>query len=158
MALHQYTQTINNHQNKKDGIVITTVSQRKGRSIEENTLVAKTKKAIVERIGHNSCRMTLVEGRNRQIRKMMEALGLRVLRLHRVEFMGIRLTPPLPSSSRKDEERGNTRSTRDNNRAAGGGGGGGLKRPGDWSYLDEREMNLIENAIRLAEEKNENGR
>lgn len=156
MALHQYTQTINNHQNKKDGIVITTVSQRKGRSIEENTLVAKTKKAIVERIGHNSCRMTLVEGRNRQIRKMMEALGLRVLRLHRVEFMGIHLTPPLPSSSRKEEERGNTRSRRDNNRAA--AGGGGLKRPGDWAYLDEREMNLIENAIRLAEEKNENYR
>ncbi len=35
--------------------------------------------------------MTLVEGRNRQIRKMMQALGFRVVKLHRVEFMGIQL-------------------------------------------------------------------
>lgn len=90
----------------------------------------------------------------------MEALGLRVMRLHRVEFMGIRLTPP--SSWRKEEERGDTRSRRDNILAAAAAAAalndGGLKRPGDWAYLDEREMNLIENAIRLAEEKNENAR
>ena len=36
--------------------------------------------------------MTLVEGRNRQIRKMMEGLGYKVVKLHRVEFMGIHLT------------------------------------------------------------------
>ena len=36
--------------------------------------------------------MTLVEGRNRQIRKMMEAMGFTVVKLHRVEFMGIQLS------------------------------------------------------------------
>lgn len=134
----------------QDGIVITTISQRKGRSIEENTLVAKTKKAIVERIGHNSCRMTLVEGRNRQIRKMMEALGLRVVRLHRVEFMGICLTTSSSSLTSRTEME-NVR----NHNTASATDYGGLKRPGDWAYLDEREMNLIENAIRIAQGKNE---
>lgn len=35
--------------------------------------------------------MTLHEGRNRQIRKMMAALGYQVVRLHRVAFGGIGL-------------------------------------------------------------------
>ena len=37
--------------------------------------------------------MTLHEGRNRQIRKMMAALGYQVVRLHRVAFGGIGLKP-----------------------------------------------------------------
>lgn len=102
-------------------IVITTVAQRKGRSEEENTLIAKTKPCKVERLGPSACQMTLIEGRNRQIRKMMQALGFRVVKLHRVEFMGIQLA--LSSS--------------DN----------GLERPGDWAYLDEREMKLVEDAL-----------
>jgi len=108
-------------QRLRDGIVITTVTQRKGRSEEENTLVARTKNCKVERIGPSSCQMTLVEGRNRQIRKMMQALGFRVVKLHRIEFMGIHLTE-------------------------------GLKFPGDWAHLDEGEMELVENALRLAQE------
>ena len=64
--------------------------------------------------------MTLVEGRNRQIRKMMEAIGFTVVRLHRVEFMGIQLS-------------------------------NGLEEPGDWDYLDEEEMNLVEDALRSLE-------
>ena len=67
--------------------------------------------------------MTLVEGRNRQIRKMMQALGFRVVLLHRIEFMGIHLTK-------------------------------GLGVPGDWAHLDEGEMELVENALRLAQEDN----
>lgn len=34
---------------------------------------------------------TLIEGRNRQIRRMAEAVGLRVVSLHRISFAGIRL-------------------------------------------------------------------
>ena len=102
----------------RDGIVIKTVAQRKGRSEEENTLIAKTKRCKVERIGPSSCQMTLVEGRNRQIRKMMEAVGFRVVKLHRVQFMGL---------------------TND-----------GLQRPGDWAYLNEEEMELVKDALRLA--------
>ncbi|EJK52919.1 hypothetical protein THAOC_27754 [Thalassiosira oceanica] len=78
-------------QNLRDGIVIKTVAQRKGRTEEENTLVARTRPALIERLGPSSCQMTLVEGRNRQIRKMMEALGHQVVRLHRVEFIGMGL-------------------------------------------------------------------
>mmetsp|Transcript_7491 Transcript_7491/g.15362 ORF Transcript_7491/g.15362 Transcript_7491/m.15362 type:complete len:406 (-) Transcript_7491:69-1286(-) len=79
-------------QRLRDGIIIRTVAQRKGRSEEENTLIAKTKQCKVERIGPSSVEMTLVEGRNRQIRKMMEAIGFNVVKLHRVEFMGIKLS------------------------------------------------------------------
>jgi pseudouridine synthase len=77
---------------KKDGIIIRTVAQRKNKSLEENTLIAKTKPCKVQRIGPSAVQMTLVEGRNRQIRKMMEAIGFTVVRLHRVEFMGIKLS------------------------------------------------------------------
>lgn len=59
----------------RDGIIIRTVAQRKGRAEEENTLIAKkTKRCKIERIGPSSVEMTLVEGWNRQIRKMMEAV------------------------------------------------------------------------------------
>ena len=68
--------------------------------------------------------MTLIEGRNRQIRKMMKAIGFRVVKLHRVEFMGIHLAA--------------TQSTTNNN---------GLERPGDWAYLDKHEMKLVEDAL-----------
>lgn len=37
--------------------------------------------------------MTLYEGRNRQIRKMMQALGYEVVKLHRVAFGDIRIMP-----------------------------------------------------------------
>lgn len=33
--------------------------------------------------------MTLVQGRNRQVRRMIEAVGCRVVSLHRVSFAGI---------------------------------------------------------------------
>jgi 16S rRNA U516 pseudouridylate synthase RsuA-like enzyme len=112
--------------------VIKTVAQRKGRSEAENTLVARTRPCGVTRTGSDACRMTLVEGRNRQIRKMMEALGFEVTRLHRIEFMGIRLA----SSS-----------------GAGGGGGSSLERPGDWAYLDDGEMRLVEDALWSASEE-----
>lgn len=37
--------------------------------------------------------MTIVEGRNRQVRKMLAALGYEVIELHRVSFSGIGLYP-----------------------------------------------------------------
>ncbi len=50
----------------------------------------RTKEAKVER-RKNSLRITLYEGRNRQIRRMWAALGYRVIRLHRIEMDGIPL-------------------------------------------------------------------
>lgn len=38
-------------------------------------------------------KVTLYEGRNRQIRKMMSALGYEVLKLHRVSFAGVHISP-----------------------------------------------------------------
>lgn len=76
----------------RDGVVITTQAQRDRK--RPPPLTARTKPCIVERIdGKRRLRMTLMEGRNRQIRKMIEALGLHVIELHRTEFMRIQLTP-----------------------------------------------------------------
>ena len=147
----------NEHINQlRNGIIIKTISQRssssssnndKGR--DKNTLIARTRPCIVTRIigndddgssssskNNRSCRMTLIEGRNRQIRKMMGALGLTVISLRRIEFMGIQLhsdnnsTTAIPSSSSSS-----------------------FKRPGDWAYLNKDEMKLIEDALWTVTEK-----
>jgi 23S rRNA pseudouridine2604 synthase len=72
----------------RNGIVITTVAQRDGTA---KPLTAKTKPCLVDQVSLTSCSITLTEGRNRQIRKMMEAVGYKVLDLHRTEFGEISL-------------------------------------------------------------------
>jgi len=72
----------------RDGIVITTVAQRDGKS---KPLTAKTKPCLVYQVSPTCCEITLTEGRNRQIRKMMDALGYDVYDLHRVRFGKISL-------------------------------------------------------------------
>jgi len=111
-------------QRLRSGITIKTVAQRSEGAA--TTLIAKTKPCKVELIGPCSCQMTLVEGRNRQIRKMMQALGFKVVRLHRIEFMGIQLADISLSK--------------------------GLIKPGDWAYLDKEEMKLVTRALKAAEE------
>jgi pseudouridine synthase len=73
------------------GVVITTVAQR-DRGVGKE-LTAATLPCGVRRGGDGGRRLliTLREGRNRQIRRMLEALGYDTLRLHRVTFMGIGL-------------------------------------------------------------------
>jgi 16S rRNA U516 pseudouridylate synthase RsuA-like enzyme len=79
--------------------VITTIAQRDGnrsKPLKAPTLPCQVRLIQSSRQNHQSnsgkiLEITLVEGRNRQIRKMMEALGYRVLGLHRKEFMGITL-------------------------------------------------------------------
>lgn len=51
----------------------------------------KTRPASVKRISQNRFRIILKEGRNRQIRKMAEAVGNSVARLHRIRFSDIRI-------------------------------------------------------------------
>lgn len=51
----------------------------------------RTKPCVVERLGAARLRMVLTEGRNRQIRKMAEAIGNHVRRLERQRIMHIRL-------------------------------------------------------------------
>ena len=56
-------------------------------------LTAPTLPSIVQQTGTHSLEITIFEGRNRQIRKMLEVLGYTVETLHRMEFMKIGLSP-----------------------------------------------------------------
>ena len=82
-------------QQLRNGVVITTIAQRTGTN-RGKALTCPTLPCKVERIPHTKRRgviMTLIEGRNRQIRKMMATLHYEVVRLHRIAFMGIALDP-----------------------------------------------------------------
>ncbi|MFA6033551.1 MAG: pseudouridine synthase [Myxococcota bacterium] len=50
-----------------------------------------TRPCVVERLASRRLRMVLTEGRNRQIRRMIEHVGLRVSRLRRIRIMNIHL-------------------------------------------------------------------
>jgi 23S rRNA pseudouridine2604 synthase len=54
-------------------------------------LGSKTRPCRTARIGRNRFRIILTEGRNRQIRRMCQALGYRVTTLHRTRIMHITL-------------------------------------------------------------------
>jgi len=60
----------------------------------------KTKPCRIERLGQTRVRLVLTEGRNRQIRRMSQAVGYRVVALHRVRMMHITLAG-LPSGAWK---------------------------------------------------------
>ncbi|MCM1282478.1 MAG: pseudouridine synthase [Roseburia sp.] len=57
--------------------------------IEE--LSVTTRKCVVEKVAERKFRIVLTQGLNRQIRRMCEAFGYRVVRLIRVRIMNIRL-------------------------------------------------------------------
>lgn len=78
-------------QRLREGVVITTQAQRDGN--RKPVLTAPTLPCHVESLGPRHLQMTIVEGRNRQIRKMLQALGYRVIQLHRTTFMAIDLAP-----------------------------------------------------------------
>lgn len=87
--------------------------------------------------------MTLMEGRNRQIRKMMGALGFTVVKLHRTQFMniyidrgGLRRRRPSDSSTKTGIQQFDDDIL-----------SSGLLQPGDWAFLDQDEMSLVENAL-----------
>lgn len=77
----------------RDGVVITTVAQRDGN--RGKPLIAPTLPCQVRVSSKNPrvLEITLVEGRNRQIRKMLDAVGYRVVDLHRKTFMKLSLDP-----------------------------------------------------------------
>ena len=72
-----------------NGVVITTVAQRDGKRAKP--LTAKTKRCEVTKVAPRCFRIVLMEGRNRQIRKMCAALGYEVVDLHRVKVMDLDL-------------------------------------------------------------------
>jgi pseudouridine synthase len=73
------------------GIVITTDKVRAGK---HTSFTARTLPCDVSQGGMDaqSFAMTLTEGRNRQIRVMLQTLGYRVLHLHRSAFLGLDLS------------------------------------------------------------------
>lgn len=71
------------------GVVITTVAQRDGNRAVP--LTAPTKPCVVSREAGRSLLFTLQEGRNRQLRRMLGALGYSVVSLHRTRFLSISL-------------------------------------------------------------------
>ncbi|MEP6935053.1 MAG: pseudouridine synthase [Nitrospirota bacterium] len=56
----------------------------------------QTKPCRIERLGPTRFRIILTEGRNRQIRRMCQVLGYRVLALHRVRIMHVTLNGLVP--------------------------------------------------------------
>jgi 23S rRNA pseudouridine2605 synthase len=60
-----------------------------------------TKPAIVNRLSANKFEITITEGRNRQVRRMVEALGAKVLKLVRVAIGRIRIGDLQIGRSRK---------------------------------------------------------
>ena len=79
----------------RDGVVITTIAQR---DQKQKPLTAKTLPCPVELFGPREFTITLMEGRNRQIRKMCAALGYTVQDLHRVEINDITLQRLKPAT------------------------------------------------------------
>lgn len=73
----------------KKGVVITTTTSR-DRGVRK-PIASRTLRCNVERGQGLELIMTLNEGRNRQIRKMLGALGYTARGIHRISFMGITL-------------------------------------------------------------------
>ena len=60
-----------------------------------------TRPCTVQRLGARSFRMVLTEGRNRQIRRMCEACGYRVVGLRRIRIMNVELEDLPPGAWRR---------------------------------------------------------
>jgi 23S rRNA pseudouridine2604 synthase len=76
-------------QSLRDGVVITTQAQRDGK--RPPALTARTRPCQARQLSSEILELTIVEGRNRQVRKMLGAVGYEVVRLHRTSFMGMTL-------------------------------------------------------------------
>lgn len=53
----------------------------------------KTKETSVQKIGHNRMKIILTEGKNRQIRRICQKVGLPVIALKRIRIKGLKLGP-----------------------------------------------------------------
>ena len=72
----------------REGVVISTPVQR---DRVDKVLTARTLPCEARRVGRRTLEIVLREGRNRQIRRMLDEVGYGVVNLHRTEIMGIGL-------------------------------------------------------------------
>jgi 23S rRNA pseudouridine2605 synthase len=79
------------------------VGERALRALREGVELddGPTAPARVRRLGAHELELTIHEGRKRQVRRMCEAVGHRVLELHRVAFGPLRLAGLAPGSHRR---------------------------------------------------------
>ena len=73
---------------------------RKGMLLEVGGEEVQTKTCVVERIRRDCIRMILTEGKNRQIRRMLEKFDLRAKRLKRIRVLNIGLGDLAPGEWR----------------------------------------------------------
>ena len=76
-------------QTLREGVVISTPVQR---DRVNRIVTARTLPCRVEKVGRRTLEIVLQEGRNRQIRRMLDHVGYTVTALHRVEVMGLNLS------------------------------------------------------------------
>jgi 23S rRNA pseudouridine2604 synthase len=69
----------------------TIAKMKKGLWLEVGGEEIKTKECVVERIREDCIRMILTEGKNRQIRRMLEQFDLRAKRLKRIRVLSVKL-------------------------------------------------------------------
>jgi len=75
-------------QRLRDGVVISTPVQR---DRVRRIITARTLPCRADKVGPRTLEIVLQEGRNRQIRRMLDHVGYEVTALHRVEVMGLSL-------------------------------------------------------------------
>lgn len=73
--------------NISDGVKIRKVEKKNGKNLV--VFEAMTRKCRVVKTGENSFRITITQGLNRQIRRMCEACGAKVVTLKRIRIMNI---------------------------------------------------------------------
>lgn len=88
---HRLSHPSFDHEKEYDVTLKNDISDYDLKKLETGVIIdgRKTRTARVARISPDRFRITLKEGRNRQIRKMAEAVGNSVIRLHRTRFSDI---------------------------------------------------------------------
>jgi len=81
------------HEKEYDVTVASTIHDRELRKMSDGLTIlgSKTRPAVITRISARRFRIVLQEGRNRQIRRMVEKVGNRVTRLKRIRISDIKL-------------------------------------------------------------------
>jgi pseudouridine synthase len=73
---------------------------QRGLLIELEGVRHKTRPSSIKKIGPRFYEISITEGKNRQVRRMIEAVGREVISLHRISVAGLRLDVELPGAWR----------------------------------------------------------